>query len=52
MDEFKVIEIKNRYAIWECVCDCGNIRNVSAKLLLPRMEPTALPAPAEAPPFF
>lgn len=29
----KAVEIKNRYAIWECKCDCGNIRNVSAKLL-------------------
>lgn len=29
----KVVEIKNRYAIWECICDCGNIRNVSAKSL-------------------
>lgn len=30
----RVIGIKNRYAIWECLCDlCGGTRQVSAKLL-------------------
>lgn len=30
----KIVGIKNKYAIWECLCDlCGNIRQVSVKLL-------------------
>ena len=31
----KIVEIKNRYAVWECECDlCGGKRNVSSKYLV------------------
>lgn len=30
----KIVGIKNKYAIWECLCDlCGDTRQVSVKLL-------------------
>lgn len=30
----KIVGIKNRYAVWECLCDlCGGTREVSAKRL-------------------
>lgn len=30
----KIVGVKNKYAIWECLCDlCGGTRQVSVKLL-------------------